>query len=107
MKLGQNTYFDDYFPKIKQKFGYRYPFVYFWTSLLFYCLQTKENNRKTIGTIVFEFFFAQSKSTVILGILTKFGEIITTLAHFMADSLLTEIYSNYIGFTQFRRGSFQ
>ena len=25
------------------------------------------------------------KSTIILGILTKFGEIITTLAHFMAD----------------------
>ena len=53
-----------------------------------------------------EFFFAQSKSTIILGLLSKFGEIISTLGHYMTDSLSFEIYSSYIGFTQYHRGAF-
>ena len=68
---------------------------------MFYCLQTIENNRKTIGTIDFDIFLAHPKITIILGILTKFGEIITTLAHFMADSFSYEIDCDYIGFTYF------
>ena len=56
--------------------------------------------------MVFDLFLAHPKISIILGIMTKFGEIITTLAHFMADSFSYEIYCDYIGFTLFRRMSF-
>ena len=36
----------------------------------------------------------QSKSTFISSILAKFGEIITTLANFMADSFIFMVYSH-------------
>ena len=59
---------------------------------LFYCLQTIENNRKTMGTIDFQFFFAHSKTITILCLLTKFVVISMNTAHFMDDLILLEIY---------------
>ena len=53
-----------------------------------------ENNRKTIGTIDFEIFFVQSKTSVNVDILAKFGQIIITLAHLMDNSFIFQIYSH-------------
>ena len=71
---------------------------------LFYCLQTIENNRKSVGTI--DFRNSHSKSITILCLLTKFGVISMTTAHFMDDSILFEIYGKYIGFVDFKVPTF-
>ena len=73
---------------------------------LFYCLQTIENNRKSMGTIDFRIFFTHSKSITILCLLNKFGVFRMTTAHFMDDLLLFEIYGNYIGFADFEVPTF-
>ena len=73
---------------------------------LFYCLQTIENNRKSVGTIDFRIFCSHSKSITILCLLTKFGVISTSTAHFMNDLILFEIYGNYIGFADFEVPTF-
>ena len=73
---------------------------------LFYCLKTIENNRKSIGTIDFEFFCTQSKSITILCLLTKFGVISMTTVHFINDSMFFEIYWKYIGFADFKVPTF-
>ena len=73
---------------------------------LFYCLQAIENNRKTMGTIDFRIFFAHWKSITILCLLTNFGDISMTTAHFMDDLILFEIYGKYIGFSDFKVPTF-
>ena len=73
---------------------------------LFYCLQTIENNRKTMGTIDFRIFFTHSKSIDILCLLTSIGDISITTAHFMDDSISFEIYWKYIGFAVFKLPTF-
>ena len=69
---------------------------------LFYCLQTIENNRKSMGTIDFQIFLSHSKNITILCLLTKFGVISMTTAHFMDDSIFFGIYWKYIGFADFK-----
>ena len=66
---------------------------------LFYCLQTIEINRKSVGTIDFRNFLHSFEKHYHL---TKFGVISMTTAHFMDDSVLFEIYGEYIGFADFK-----
>ena len=68
----------------------------------FSCLQTIENNRKSIGNNRFSNFLHTFKCIIILCLLTKFGAISITTAHFMDDSILFEIYGKYIGFADFK-----
>ena len=49
-----------------------------------------------MGTIDFRFFCIHPKSITILWLLTKFGAISMTTAHFMDDLILLEIYGKYI-----------
>ena len=60
---------------------------------------------KTIGKqweqYKFELFLSESKNTIILCLLTKFGVIIITFDRFMTDFRFLEMYIKYIGFTQF------
>ena len=67
---------------------------------LFYCLQTIENNRKSIGTIDFRFFLHTIK---------KYHHFMSTdqiWCYFMDDSILFEIYGKYMGFADFKVPTF-
>ena len=72
---------------------------------LFYCLQTIENNRKSMGTIDFRNFL-QTLEKYHHCLLTKFGVISMTTAHFMNDSIFFEIYWIYVGFADFKVPTF-
>ena len=98
LKIGQCTCFDALNPKIKQKYRNQHSIVYFWKShcsIVFKQQRTIEKPRKQQ---ILEILFTQQKNTIILGILTKFGVITITIAHFMNDFLFFEIYRKYIGF---------
>ena len=69
-------------------------FVYFWKShcsFVYKQQRTIENQREQQ---IFEIFCKHLKSITILCLLTKFGVISMTAAHFMNDS----IFSKYIGY---------
>ena len=77
--------------------------LFFYCSLLFnnWSIRFQKIDQGTLVTIFFSIFFTHSKSITILCLLTKFGVISMTTAHFMDDSILFKIYGNYIGFANF------
>ena len=65
---------------------------------LFYCLQTIENNRKSMETIDFRIFLHTFEK---YHHFMSTDQISITTAHFMDNSILFEIYWKYIGFADF------
>ena len=71
-------------------------FVYFWKSHYSIVYKQQRTIENQWEQQIFEIFCTHSKSITILCLLTKFGVISMTTAHFMDDLILFEIYISNI-----------
>ena len=93
-KIAQNVSFDTWFPKITQKYLPGGSFVYFWIShcsIVSKQWETIENPQEQQN---FKKNLVQSITTVISSLLTKFGVIITNIAHFVKDFRFSKYIAN-------------